>query len=198
MTRMWCAIGLVLAVLGTGRAQAQQRPLVTEDPETIGAGQVLLEGGIDYARGVEFPASGLTGDLWRLPALGVSFGLSSIAELQIDGGLHARLDITGRTDGPLLDLLTIDEQRTSSMEDLVVATKIRLLSEGAGRPAFGVRLATKLPLASAEDGLGLGTTDFHFSALVGKTVQSIRVVGNIGAGILGDPVQGAKHNHALL
>ena len=31
------------------RASAQQRPLVTEDPEPIGAGRVLIEGGIDYA-----------------------------------------------------------------------------------------------------------------------------------------------------
>ena len=31
-------------------ARAQQRPLVTEDPETIGAGRVLLETGIDYGR----------------------------------------------------------------------------------------------------------------------------------------------------
>ena len=29
-------------------AGAQQRPLVTEDPEPIGAGRVLLEGGIDF------------------------------------------------------------------------------------------------------------------------------------------------------
>ena len=198
MPRTSRATVFALALLLPAGAAAQQRPLVTEDPETIGAGLVLLEGGVDYARDAEFPASGLTGDLWRLPALGVSFGLSSIAELQIDGGLHARLDITSRTDGPLSDLLAIDEQRTSSIEDLVVATKIRLVSEGAGRPAFGVRLATKLPVASVEDGLGLGTTDFYFSVLVGKTVQSIRVVGNIGVGILGDPVQGVNHNNALV
>ena len=37
-------------------AFAQQRPLVTEDPEVVGAGRVLLEGGIDYGRDVLFPA----------------------------------------------------------------------------------------------------------------------------------------------
>ena len=30
-------------------ASGQQRPLVTEDPEPIGAGRVLIEGGIDFA-----------------------------------------------------------------------------------------------------------------------------------------------------
>ena len=66
------------------------------------------------------------------------------------------------------------------MSDLVVATKIRLLAETPGRPAIGVRFATRLPNASNESGLGLDTTDFFVSVLVGKTVQSIRFVGNVG------------------
>ena len=37
--------------------------------------------------------SGLKGNLWRMPTLGVSFGISSIAELQIDGGLYDQLTI---------------------------------------------------------------------------------------------------------
>src|SRR5439155_12028664 len=75
-------------------AFAQQRPLVTEDPETIGAGRILVEAGIDYAHDQHYPVSGLNGNLWRLPTIGLSFGLSSIAELQYDGGLYDRLDIT--------------------------------------------------------------------------------------------------------
>ena len=67
---------------------AQQRPLVTEDPEPIGAGRLLIEGGVDYAHDVEYPVSGLAGNLSRLPTLGVSIGISSIAEFQIDGGFY--------------------------------------------------------------------------------------------------------------
>jgi hypothetical protein len=83
------------------------------------------------------------------------------------------------------------------VEDIVVATKIRLLAETPARPAFGVRLATKLPNASNESGLGLDTTDFYVSALLGKTVQSIRFVANVGLGILGDPVRGDRQNDVL-
>ena len=86
-------------------AEAQQRPLVTEDPETIGAGLVLLEGGFDEQHEVFYPASGLQGNLLRLPTLGVSFGVSSIAELQIDGGLYNRLNVTSREAAPLSDQL---------------------------------------------------------------------------------------------
>jgi hypothetical protein len=181
----------------TAVAEAQQRPLVTEDPETIGAGLVLLEGGIDEQRDVFYPASGLQGNLFRFPTLGVSFGISSIAELQIDGGLYNRLSVTSREDAPLASQLDFSGDRTHDVEDIVVGTKIRLLSETASRPAFGIRLATKLPNASNESGLGLDTTDFYVSGLFGKTVQSIRFVGNVGLGILGDPVRGDRQNDVL-
>ncbi len=178
-------------------AGAQQRPLVTEDPETIGSGLVLLEGGIDEQREVFYPASGLQGNLLRFPTLGVSFGLSSIAELQIDGGLYNRLSITSRETAPLSGQLNVTGDRTHAVEDIVIATKIRLLTETAGRPAVGVRFATKLPNASNESGLGLDTTDFFVAGLFGKTVRSIRFVGNVGVGILADPVRGDRQNDVL-
>src|SRR5688572_26643336 len=91
---------LVLGLVMAAPAGAQQRPLVTEDPEVIGAGLVLLEGGFDYSYDILFPASGLQGNLLRAPTLGVSLGISSIAELQIDGGLYNRLSITNTGVGP--------------------------------------------------------------------------------------------------
>jgi hypothetical protein len=188
---------IACACLWGTAAAAQQRPLVTEDPETIGAGLVLLEGGFDAEHDLLYPVSGLQGNLLRVPALGVSFGISSIAELQIDGGLYQRLDVKHRRSAPLADQLTFTGDRTSSVDDFVVATKIRLFGETPGRPAFGVRFATKLPNASNESGLGLDTTDFFVSALLGKTVQSIRVVGNLGLGILGDPTRGDRQNDVL-
>jgi hypothetical protein len=190
-----CVVVLLALPLAAG---AQQRPLVTEDPETIGSGNVLLEGGFDYGWDQFYPVSGLKGDLLRFPVLGVSFGISSIAEIQIDGGLYNRLTIKERNDAPLADMVTATGDTTSSVEDLVIATKVRLLAETPGRPAVGLRFATKLPNASNESGLGLDTTDFLATALVGKTVQSIRVVGNVGLGILGDPTRGDRQNDVLL
>ena len=189
---------LLAGLLWTGRADAQQRPLVTEDPETIGSGLVLLEAGFDHLREAVYPVSGLTGNLLRVPTLGVSFGVSSIAEIQIDGGLYNRLTVTSRdVNAPLAAMLDFTGDQTSDFEDMVIGTKLRLLSETAGRPAIGVRFATKLPNASNESGLGLDTTDFYGSLLVGKTVQSIRVVGNVGMAILGDPTRGDRQNDVL-
>jgi len=177
--------------------RAQQRPLVTEDPEPIGAGRILIEGGGEYRIGEEYPVSGLQGHLWRLPTLGVSFGISSIAELQIDGGLFDYLSIQQRQAGPLSHLVTATGDSTHDVEDLVVATKVRLVAEAARHPAFAIRFATKLPNASNESGLGLDTTDFHVALLGAKTTQSIRVVGNIGLGILSDPTLGNHQNDVL-
>jgi hypothetical protein len=193
----WAA--LAACVLTAIPAAAQQRPLVTEDPEVIGAGLILLEGGFDFARDVRYPASGLQGNLLRAPTLGVSFGISSIAELQLDGGLYNRLNITHRGVGPapLAGQLNFTGDTTHAVEDIVLATKIRVLGETPSRPAFGLRFATKLPNASNESGLGLDTTDFHAQILVGKTVQSIRIVGNVGLGILGDPTRGDNQNDVL-
>lgn len=179
-------------------AFAQQRPLLTEDPEPIGAGRLLIEGGFDMTRNEQYPASGLEGSLLRLPTVGVSVGLSSIAELQIDGGFYDRLGIKARDpNAPLASEVTAGGSRTHDVSDFVVATKIRFMTEAAGRPALGIRFATKLPNASNESGLGLDTTDFHVTLLGAKTVQSIRVVGNLGVGILSDPTLGHRQNDVL-
>jgi hypothetical protein len=178
-------------------ASAQQRPLVTEDPETIGAGRLLIEAGLDYARDVSYPASGLVGNLLSVPTLGLSIGLSSIAEIQLDNGLYRRLTITERRPAPLAGLLNITGDHTSALEDLIVATKVRMVSETAGRPALGLRIATKLPNASNASGLGYDTTDFFTSLLIGKTVASVRTVGNVGLAIISDPTTPARQDDLM-
>jgi hypothetical protein len=191
---------VALVLISAAPAAAQQRPLVTEDPETVGTGNILIEGGFDVQNDVVYPASGLTGNLLRLPTLGVSFGFSSILEVQIDGGFYDRLNIESFEPAPLSGKLQLhgDLDSTHDVEDLVVATKVRVVSEGPGRPSFGVRLATKLPTASNESGLGLDTMDFSAVALIGKTANSVRFVGNFGLGILSDPVEGDRQNDVLL
>jgi hypothetical protein len=160
---------------------------------------VLIEGGIDWAHDYQNPVSGLKGDLLSVPTIGISIGLSSIAELQIDGGIYNSLSISSRNpNAPNAALLTVTGDSTHDVSDSVLATKIRMLSETASRPAIGIRFATKLPNASNEKGVSLNTTDVSGSLLIAKTVQSIRVVGNLGAAILTNPTSGVGHNDVLL
>lgn len=176
---------------------AQSRPLVTEDSETVGQGQILLEGGFDFAKEAFFPASGLQGSLWRIGTFGVSIGISSIAEVQLDGGVRNQLKITHRLQAPLSGMVTRTGATTSDVEDIVIGTKVRFLSEGTRRPSMAVRFSTKLPNAGNESGLGLDTTDFSFGIAAAKTVESVRVVGNFGFAILADPVRGDRQNDVL-
>jgi hypothetical protein len=190
-TRIWNLTAIfALCVTVSGSAYAQQRPLVTEDPETIGAGRVLLEGGVSFDSDVTHPINGITGDVARLASFGVSVGAGPSAEVQIDGGIIQRLNVLEvATILPIFTRTTlVAGDQTSSFEDLIVATKIRLAPESDSRPAVGVRFGTRLPTASPDKGVGLGTTDFFASFLIAKTVRSVRTVGNVGLLILGNPL----------
>jgi hypothetical protein len=193
----YATIVLILAATSSP-AWAQQRPLVTEDPETVGGGRVLLEAGLDVERDVFFPVSGLRGNRLVVPTVSISVGLSSIAELQIDGAFYQRLNISERRDAPLSALLDFAGDETTDVDDFIVATKLRLVTESGRRPAIGLRLATKLPNVSNESGLGTDMTDFYASLLFAKTVQSIRVVGNGGVAILGDPTSAVPEQNDLM
>jgi hypothetical protein len=190
---------LTLLMLGCAwPALAQQRPLQTEDPETIGAGRILIEAGQEYARDVPFPLSGLRGNLLVVPTIGVSFGISSIAEIQIDGAPYQRLAITERDPkAPLAHLVDVTDTNTSDVQDISIGTKVRFLSETAGRPSMGFRFWTVLPNAENETGLGKDMQDFGASLVFGKTIQSVRFVGNIGMLILGNPTKEASQDDLL-
>ena len=191
------AIAAGMALAQATAASAQQRPLVTEDPLTVGSGQILLETGVDWARGITFPSSGLRGDLVTGPSLGISVGVGPIAEIQIDGSFYRKLTVKERIPAPLSSVLSFTGNTTSSVDDFVIATKLRLLNEAPGRPAIGLRFATRLPNASNESGLGQDTTDFYASLLLGKTVKSLRIVGNAGVAIVGDPTVAARQEDLL-
>jgi hypothetical protein len=190
---------LTLALLGLAApVLAQQRPLQTEDPETIGAGRILIEAGLDYERDVYFPLSGLRGNLVTMPALGVSIGVSSIAEIQLDAGLYQKLSITDRIpNAALSSLLKFDGNSTTDVDDLSIGMKVRLVPESARRPAIGFRFSTRLPNASNEKGLGKDMQDFSTALSLGKTVQSVRVVANLGFLILGNPTMTAAQDDLL-
>ena len=197
MMRALIAILIVLAAATP--SFAQQRPLKTEDPETIGAGRVLIEAGVDYNRDVFFPVSGLRGNHFMVPPFGLSLGVSSIAEIQIDAGLYQKLYITEIVpNAPFSNFLQLDTSSTADVDDIYIGAKVRLLSETARRPAIGSVFSTRLPNAGNESGLGKDMQDFASSIVIGKTIQSIRVVANVGMLMLGNPVRQAAQDDLLI
>ena len=171
---------------------------MTEDPEPIGAGRVLLEGGIDFAPTSSIPVSGLEGNLWRVPTIGVSVGHQLDRRVSDRRRPYNHLSISIAIRRRLSHLLTVDRDTHARRRGLVIATKIRLLAEAPTAPV--VRRSGSRPSCRTRrtrSGLGLDTTDFYASLLGAKTVQSVRVVGNIGFGILADPTVGDRQNDVL-
>jgi hypothetical protein len=188
---------LAAAMLPAPSAAAQQRPLDTQDPATLGTGQVLVEAGLGYARDVFYPLSGLTGTLWQVPVIGIDVGLGPIADFQISGGPYNRLSITERRSAPMAALVTATGSTTHAVEDVTIGTKIRLVPEAPGRPAIGFRFSVRLPNAKHESGLGQDTTDFSAALLAGKTFASLRVVANAGFTIMSEPLDATRQNDVL-
>jgi hypothetical protein len=178
---------------------AQQRPLKTEDPETIGDGRMLIEAGVDYNRDSYFPISGLRGHHFVVPPFGISMGVGAGAEIQVDWGIYQKLYITEQTPGaPFSHLLQLDSGSTADVDDIHIGAKVRLISETARRPAIGSWFRTRLPNAGNESGLGKDMQDFHSALTIGKTVQSVRVVANIGMAMLGNPTRPAAQDDLLI
>jgi hypothetical protein len=191
-TLLLCAL-----VLAATPARAQVRPLVTEDARPLGAGEMRLALGGTYQPGHEEPVYGLHGDLLHLPAAEFGYGLGGVAELQVSAGLRT-IWISERHDAPLASILDIPGDRSSAPQDIVVATKIRLLEGRGRRPALGLRLATKLPNAGNESGLGSDTTDFSLAVLATWRGPRWTLSGNLGTAIVGDPSQiGVQHDPTL-
>ena len=199
MTRIFTTFILVLVLAAARPALGQQRPLKTEDPETVGSGRALIEAGLDYNRDVFLPVSGLRGNHITVPAFGLSLGVSSIAEIQLDWGIYQKLNITEQVAGaPLSDLLLVDGGRTDDFGDIHIGAKVRLLSETARRPAIGSWFSTRLPNAGNESGLGKDVQDFASAVTIGKTVQSVRVVANIGMLMIGRPTEAVAQDDLLI
>lgn len=188
-------IGLCAAATA---AFAQQRPVVTQDPEPVGSGKMLIDLGVDYSKSAVYPLSGLTGNLTRFGTFDLSFGVSPVAEIQLDGGFHDQLDITARNPlAPLASVVTATGTTTGDVEDGVIGAKIRLLHETKSRPSLGFRFSTRLPNSKHDSGLGQDTTDFAFGFLTGKSGKDWRVVGNVGVAIMQDPIHDGIQNDLL-
>ena len=199
MTRILTSFILVLGLAAAQPALAQQRPLKTEDPETVGSGRALIEAGLDYNRDAFLPVSGLRGNHLTMPAFGLSLGVSSIAEIQIDWGIYQQLSITDQVAGaPLAPMLLLDGDSTDDFGDIHIGAKVRLVSETAHRPAIGSWFSTRLPNAGNESGLGKDVQDFSSALTIGKTVQSVRVVANIGGLMIGRPTEAVAQDDLLI
>ena len=173
---------------------AQQRPLITERAETVRRGYVLFDLGAEFLQNASFPFSGLKGDLTRAGVLGLRIGAADNIELQVLGTIQNVLNVEARFPGPNTPRLSFSGNSTSDIGDFRLATKVRLRSGDITGPAVAFHFGLELPNASNESGLGNDETNVFGSFLIEKAFGRIRVLGNTGIVILGDPFEAGSQD----
>ncbi len=161
--------------------------MITERVETVPRGGFRLELGFEFLQDAVFPLSGLEGDLSRVGVLGLRFGAGEKVEIQILGTIQDFLNVNRRFAAPNSNSLDFSGNSTSDFGDFTLATKVQLVKEKLGVPGIGVRFGVELPNASTESGLGNDETNAFGGLLIEKKVANLRLIGNAGVAILGDP-----------
>ena len=181
-------------------ANAQQRPLITEDVDIIPPGSLRISAGVDFVQKARFPVSGLTGDLTRAGVISVSIGLAPNVEVQIEGVAQNVLSINTRGASAIPLSLTANANSTNDIGDFMLWTKIKLRNETAHMPSVGFRFGVQLPNSNQARGISLNQTNAYGQVLFGKKFgQDARVntFGNLGIGILTAPTAFFTQNDVL-
>ena len=168
-----CLAG-IFSVTG-GTLQAQQRPLVTEDPRPIPSGALDVEVGFGYDRRSVYTLSGFQGTHVALLPSALNFGLGERAEFQMVWTVHDYLR-------------TSDGIWHRDFGDVALSTKMTIVGESHRLPVISFRPTVVLPNANQVSGLGLNATRFFASVPVGKTFGRAFVFGNVGFGIMDHPL----------
>jgi Putative MetA-pathway of phenol degradation len=181
---------------------AQQRPLITEDVETVRQGEVRFELGFEFLQDKNFPLSGLNGDLSRLGVMALTAGLATNVEFELGGVVQNYLSITRQYQASAVPLnLNSGGTSTRDVGDFYLASKFKLRSEGRRAPGLGFRFGAELPTTNQSRGIGLNQTNFFGTVLAGKHFGSnerVNLMANLGLGILTAPVASFTQNDVLL
>lgn len=181
-------------------AEAQQRPLLTEDVDIIKPGVIRIETGVEFLQNQTFPLSGLRGDLTRLGDSRLSFGLSSNVEFQIEWTVRGFLSIDRRGISAVPLSLGANLKDTNDVGDAKLWMKIKLRNESRIAPSVGFRFGVELPNSNQSRGIGTNTTNFYGMVTAGKHVfdNKLNLFGNLGLGILTSPLSATTQNDVLL
>ena len=189
---LYTAVAVLFLLALVQAAQAQQRPLITEDVDIIPPGTMRIETGLDFLQEAKFPASGLTGDLTRVGVIGITIGFAPNVEFQIEGVAQNFLSINSRGPSAIPLSLTPGANSANDTGDFILWTKFKLRNESRRGPSLGFRVGVGLPNSNQSRGIGLNQTNAYGSILVGKKFGRdgrFNTFGNLGIAILTAPTQ---------
>lgn len=194
---------LLLTLITTCAAHAQQRPLITDDVDITPSGSIELSAGVDFLQNAKFPLSGLKGDLTRIGDIRLKTGVAPNVELQIEGALQNYVAINSQS--PSAIPLNITGNSTSDFEDFTISAKVKLLNETSKFPALGLKFGFQMP--NTDQARGIGTNQINifskvivqkrFGKRAGRTPLA-NIYGNIGLGIMTAPLERFTQNDVVL
>src|SRR5262245_49887188 len=119
----------------------------------------------------------------------MTFGLAPNIEVEAGGVIQNYLSIN-RQYRPSAIPLNLSQAPNSTRDtgDFYLATKIKLRNETHRAPSLGFRFGAQLPNSNQSRGIGLNQTNFFATALTAKSFGRVRVIGNLGLGILSAPI----------
>lgn len=202
MNRVFC---LLISIFCLNLASiAQQRPLLTDDIDTIPTGTIEVAAGADFIQNAKFPLSGLKGDLTRVGDIRIRQGFASNVEIQIEGTIQNFLAINSQTT-PSPIPLRITGNSTNDFDDFTVSVKVKLRNESRFVPALGFKFGYQIP--NTDQSKGIGTNQINiFSKIImqkkfGKKpnqTPAANIFGNLGLGIMSAPLANFTQNDVLL
>ena len=202
MTRLFACFIFILSV--AVYAFAQQRPLITDDVDTIAEGSFEISAGVDFLQNAKFPLSGLKGDQTRVGDVRVKVGFAPNVEFQVEGVIQDFVAINSATT-PSPIPLSVTGNSTTDNGDFIVSTKIKLRNESRVIPAIGFKFGFQMPNTNQARGIGTNQINIFGKVLVQKkfgkkTGKDARanVFGNLGIGILTAPLEEFTQNDVLL
>lgn len=184
-------------------ANAQQRPLITDDVDITPEGAVEFSAGVDFLQNAKFPLSGLKGDQTRVGDIRAKVGFAKNVEFQIEGVVQDFLAINSAN--PSAIPLNLDGNSTNDSGDFILSTKIKLRNETRNLPALGFKFGFQMPNTDQARGIGTNQINVFGKVLVQKKffkragkAPRANIYGNIGLGIMTAPLERFTQNDVLL
>ena len=158
-------------------------------------GAVTIFFGGEYQPGYNNPVAGVTGNLWRLPTIGLRLGISDNAEIRLSWVANNVLHVRSQPTPPVFQTYG---STTKDPGDVLLETLVKIKDESPGGFAYGMKIGVKLPNSDEKKGIGVNTTDVFASLLLAKTLSPRFIVyGDFGLGILTEPTKTYTQNDVL-
>lgn len=187
----------LLCVLLPSGLSAQNRPLRSADAEVVPPGTLRVQVGFDFLQDVDFPLSGLSGDLTSVGVVDLRMGVGKMVEVELQGAAQHFLDVK-KQGASFVPLNLTGANSTRDVGDFSLITKIRIFPESGHRPSLAMRFGFTMPNSNQARGIGTNTTDVFAVFILQKHFGKLNVFGNLGLAILQSPNALFSQNDVLL